>query len=182
MNINFRNAPTAAIDSTKSFYYYWTFFIYIGFLYNALMCVIFVFDNTAGVFYEYWLVGNAFFDFCYLMDIIINCKIAYMEQGMLVTNLSKTAFRYFKTYGFALDIFSILPTDFLLFLNKEISLVRINRLLKFHRVLDFIDKQNIRTNFPNGFRLFHIVISCTVLFHWNAAMYFKISLITGIDS
>jgi len=41
---------------------------------------------------------------------------------------------------------------------------------------------NVRTNYPNAFRILHIVVVCVVLFHWNAALYFKISLIYGIFS
>lgn len=145
------------------------------------MCVIFVFDDTAGMFYEYWLIFNGFFDLCYLIDMIINSRVAYMEEGMLITSFKKTCGRYLKSSGFVFDILSIMPIDLFLLLEKEASLVRVNKLFKFHRVLDFIDKQNIRTNFPNGFRIFHIVIICMLLFHWNTALYFTVSLLTGIN-
>uniref|UniRef100_A0A915E189 Ion transport domain-containing protein n=1 Tax=Ditylenchus dipsaci TaxID=166011 RepID=A0A915E189_9BILA len=121
------NLPTESIDPAKSFYYYWTFFVYIGFLYNSFMCVIFVFDDTQGDFFHVWLSLNLIFDFIFVLDILINAKLTY-------------------------------------------------------RVWEFVEKTNMRTNYPNGFRIFHIAVVCVVLFHWNAALYFKISLIHGILS
>jgi hypothetical protein len=48
--------------------------------------------------------------------------------------------------------------------------------------MDFVERTNIRTNYPNGFRIFHIVVTCAVIFHLNAALYFKISLMRGVSS
>uniref|UniRef100_A0A914DS44 Cyclic nucleotide-binding domain-containing protein n=1 Tax=Acrobeloides nanus TaxID=290746 RepID=A0A914DS44_9BILA len=70
-----KNIPFFAIDPTKSFYYYWSFLIYIGVLYNCAMSVIFVFDDPSADFYKYWLMGNIFFDFIFYMDIFLNSKL-----------------------------------------------------------------------------------------------------------
>lgn len=75
----------------------------------------------------------------------------------------------------------MLPTDLVLVLDSRYSLVRANRLIKSYRVTDFIERTNIRTNYPNGFRIFNIVVVCMVIFHWNAALYFKISLMRGLE-
>ena len=103
-----------------------------------------------------------------------------MEDGLYVTSFKKRAQKYMRTYGFALDVLSILPSDLFLFLNQRLSVLRANRLFKLHRVIDFTSKQSIRTNFPNGFRIFHILVACMTLFHWNCSAYFTISLYTGI--
>jgi hypothetical protein len=75
----FRNAPFDTIDPTKSMYYYWTFVIYIGFLYNSLMCVMFVFDDMQGEFFTFWFCGNVFFDAIYLLDIFVNSKLSKID-------------------------------------------------------------------------------------------------------
>jgi hypothetical protein len=80
-----------------------------------------------------------------------------------------------------MDIAAVMPLDIFLILNRNASLVRINRLLKIHRVTDFVERSNIRTNHPNGVRIFNIVLTCAVIFHINAAIYFKISLMRGIN-
>ncbi|KAI6187202.1 CGMP-gated cation channel alpha-1 [Aphelenchoides besseyi] len=176
-----KGAPFESVDPAKPIYYYWTLIVYIGFLYNSLMCVIFVFDDTQGLFFTFWFFGNTFFDAIYLMDIFVNSKLNHMEDGVTV----RVADSHWISRVFY-------PQIFLLILNRNYSLVRINRLLKFYRVslniitfigvLDFVERTNIRTNYPNGFRIFHIVVTCAVIFHLNAALYFKISLIRGINS
>ncbi|KAI1732989.1 cyclic nucleotide-binding domain-containing protein [Ditylenchus destructor] len=174
--------PTECIDPAKSFYYYWTFFVYIGFLYNSFMCVIFVFDDTQGKFFRTWLIFNVLFDIIFWFDILVNAKLSMMEDGMIIRNWRRLAKRYFKSRQFAVDALAVIPTDFLLFTDTRYSMLRVNRLLKCYRVWDFVERTNMRTNYPNGFRIFHIVIVCVVLFHWNAALYFKISLLHGIIS
>lgn len=99
------------MDPSKSFYYYWTFAVYIGFLYNAMMCVIFVYDDTQGVFLYYWIAGNVFFDMVFVFDIIVNaklskwfiaeaveykCDVAYMEDGLTVRQWRRLAKRYIR--------------------------------------------------------------------------------------
>uniref|UniRef100_A0A183EFW2 Ion_trans domain-containing protein n=1 Tax=Gongylonema pulchrum TaxID=637853 RepID=A0A183EFW2_9BILA len=83
--------------------------------------------------------------------------------------------------NFWLDISSIFPFDFILIYRGDISLVRLNRLLKSYRFIYFIDRTEMRTNWPNAFRIFILIVTCIVLFHWNACAYFLISVISGID-
>lgn len=88
---------------------------------------------------------------------------------------------YFSS-GFWLDAGSIFPFDLLLIYRGDISVVRLNRLLKSYRFNHFIDRTQIRTNWPNAFKIFVLIMTCIVLFHWNAAAYFLISVTSGIDS
>lgn len=78
--------PTACIDPSKSFYYYWTFAVYIGFLYNAMMCVIFVYDDTQGAFFYYWFAGNVVFDLVFFFDVIVNAKLSKFQQCDCIVN------------------------------------------------------------------------------------------------
>ncbi|CAD5226801.1 unnamed protein product [Bursaphelenchus xylophilus] len=177
-----KSAPTDTVDPAKGPYYYWTFVVYIAFLYNCLMCVMFVFDDMQGEFFKYWFAFNMVFDGVYWMDMFINSKLNHIEDGMKVRGWKRLLKRYVKSFRFACDLLSSLPTDFILLWNRKYSICRANRLLKFYRVLDFVERTNIRTNYPNGFRIFHIMVTCAVIFHLNAALYFKVSLITGIES
>uniref|UniRef100_A0A915DYX4 Cyclic nucleotide-binding domain-containing protein n=1 Tax=Ditylenchus dipsaci TaxID=166011 RepID=A0A915DYX4_9BILA len=144
------NLPTESIDPAKSFYYYWTFFVYIGFLYNSFMCVIFVFDDTQGDFFHVWLSLNLIFDFIFVLDILINAKLTMMEDGLTIRNWKRLAKKYFKSRNFAMDFLAVLPTDLILLVDHKYSIMR-------------------HTEYG-------------ILFHWNAALYFKISLIHGILS
>ncbi|CAD5219628.1 unnamed protein product [Bursaphelenchus okinawaensis] len=177
-----KNAPTETVDPTRSPYYYWTFVVYIAFLYNCVMCVMFVFDDMQGEFFKYWFAFNMLFDLVYWIDMFINSKLNHIEDGIKVRGWKRLMKRYVKSFRFTCDLLSTLPTDVVLLWDRKYSICRANRLLKMYRVLDFVERTNIRTNYPNGFRIFHIMVTCAVIFHLNAALYFKISLHTGIES
>ncbi len=109
----------------------------------------------------------------------------YLDQGLLVTNLNLLFSQYSKSKYFVLDILSILPTDLLYFV-PEIGLihtvVRINRLLRIHRLLQFLNRMESRTNFPNLFRVFQLILLISIIIHWNACFYFLISEGLGLGS
>lgn len=172
------------VDPVGSFYYYWTFAVYLGFLYNAFACVIHVFDDTTrGGFFAGWVGMNTLFDTVYVVDICVNGKLSYMEEGIEVRQWRRLAKRYAKSLPFLFDFLSVLPTDaLLLLLGRQYSLLRANRLFKVHRVWDFVERSSVRTNYHNIFRILHIIVICVVIFHWNAAIYFKIGLMRGMNS
>ena len=83
-----------------------------------------------------------------------------------------------RTKNFILEVISILPTD-LLYLVLENGLsapyVRINRILRFRRLLEFSDCTDTRVRNPHFFRAVSLVMSLVIIIHWNACVYFKIS-------
>ena len=64
------------LEPSHAPFYYWTAVVYVAFLYNALMCVIFVFDNTQGEFFALWFVGNTIADVVNWLDIIVSSKLS----------------------------------------------------------------------------------------------------------
>nr|CAD2173064.1 unnamed protein product [Meloidogyne enterolobii] len=173
---------TTSINPNGTFYACWTFLIYLVFLYNAFVCVLFVFDDTreGSPLFIFWILLNGLSDFINLFDLLMNSRLSYIDDGMHVTDLKRLAKKYFHSFHFLMDMLALLPFDLILLVNKGISLSRFNRLAKCYRVWQFVQMTNVRTNYPNAFRILHIVVVCVVLFHWNAALYFKISLIYGI--
>lgn len=114
----------------------------------------------------------------------------YLEQGLMVVNYNKLRKNYMKSVQFKLDFISILPTD-LLYLYTGIScyiqvpcpvLVRLNRLTKFPRMLNFFDRTETRTNFPNVFRILKVVFYILIIIHWNACFYFAMSYSIGFGT
>ena len=104
-----------------------------------------------------------------------NSLKGYLEQGMLVTNSKKLAKRYFRTWMFPCDLLSVTPTD-LLFLpfGLDAVYVRFNRLLRLTRLNEFFDRTESRTNYPNCFRIGHLVLYILVIIHWNGCFYFMV--------
>lgn len=108
---------------------------------------------------------------------------AYLENGLMVTDKKKLSKNYLKTILFKLDILSILPTDFLYFaVGLNNTSVRFNRLLRCHRLMEFIDRTETRTNYPNTFRICNLILEILIIIHWNACIYFQMSAWIGFGS
>ena len=126
---------------------------------------------------------------------IITCWVkprfsGYLEQGLLVKDPVKLRKNYWKSKYVIFDVLSILPTDLAyLFWSSECSemvpcpvIVRFNRVLRFDRMVEFFEKTETRTNFPNAFRITRVVLYILVLIHWNACVFFAISFLIGFES
>ena len=78
---------------------------------------------------------------------------------------------------------SLLPSDiFYLIGGMSIPWIRSNRLLRISRMLEFFDRTETRTNFPNLFRIVNLILYILIIIHWNACVYFQISNWIGFGS
>ena len=89
-------------------------------------------------------------------------RAGYLEQGLMVTESSKLRRNYLNSSASKMDLLSLLPTDLLYLLWPDpircqdapcAIIVRLNRLLRFPRLLAFFDQTENHTNFPNAFRI-----------------------------
>lgn len=90
-----------------------------------------------------------------------------------------------KSTGFKLDLLSIIPTDLLYMVPNFFPgrvIIRLNRLFRFHRMVQFFERTESRTNFPNVFRVITLVLYITLIIHWNACFYYLISENIGFGS
>lgn len=104
---------------------------------------------------------------------------------------AKLRTHYFSTKSWRLDIVSILPTDLAYVwwspnacqrIVPCSQIVRINRLLRFPRMVEWFERTETATGYPNAFRILKVVLAILVLIHWNACMYFSISYGIGFGS
>lgn len=115
----------------------------------------------------------------------------YLEQGLLVRNTNKLLVNYMRSLRFKLDLLSLVPTD-LFYVVTGLScqpeslpcpvIVRLNRLFRFHRLQEFFDRTETRTNFPYAFRIAKLVFYILILIHWNGCIYFAMSYAIGFGS
>ncbi|KAG7252283.1 hypothetical protein CRUP_029331 [Coryphaenoides rupestris] len=107
----------------------------------------------------------------------------FLEQGLLVKDHAKLRDNYVRTFQFKLDVLSILPTD-LAYIATGIHTpqLRLNRLFRFPRMFEFFDRTEMRTNYPNIFRICNLVLYILIIIHWNACIYFAISKSLGFGS
>ncbi len=126
-----------------------------------------------------WILLDYFIDLFNVLDIIFHTRLAYMDEGILETNIKKVQRRYFRSYSFALDIFSVIPVDIVFVTSHLQPALRLNRLFKLHRLLKFIEKAESSTTYPNTLRLSILVIFMFTVIHLNGCLYFKVSEAIG---
>lgn len=180
------------IDPAKSFHYRWLLVISFAVCYNIIFII------GRGVFWGLhnlcpmiWYTLDYICDLIYLLDMLAHSRTGYLEQGILVRNTRKLVRHYITSSTFKLDLVSLLPIDLAYVLmpprclpNKVpcAIIVRLNRLLRFHRLAQFFDRTESATNFPFIFRIGKLLFYILVIIHWNACLYFSISYVIGFGS
>ncbi|CAG5132257.1 unnamed protein product, partial [Candidula unifasciata] len=173
------------VDPSDSFYYRWLFVISLAVLYNGVFIIArSVFWELQDRYYILWLCLDYVSDFIYALDIFIQFRTGYLEQGLMVTDPVKLRKNYMRTKTFYIDMASLLPTDlfYLLVGGLGIPYVRFNRLLRIKRMLEFFDRTETRTSYTNMWRILHLVLYILIIIHWNACIYFAISAAIGFGS
>jgi cyclic nucleotide gated channel alpha 3 len=154
-----------------------------------------------------WLFLDYFCDLLYFIDSYIRMHegkfnpkayvlslsvtfLGFLEHGLLVKDASRLRSNYFHSKFFLFDFVSLFPTDFAYFFftnscNEKLPckiIFRLNRVLRIDRMIEFFEKTETRTNFPNAFRITKVVLYILLLIHWNACFYFVLSFVIGFES
>ncbi|CAF0773189.1 unnamed protein product [Brachionus calyciflorus] len=180
------------INPLNKFYYTWLLIISLSYLYN----LIFLIARSAFWLLEdhdyafIWQIIDYTVDFFYLLDIFLKCFTGYLEDGLPCPDKQKIARRYVKTLQFKIDLLSLAPTDliYLFLLNENFKMkqilaaLRLNRLLKFSRYLEFLNLTETETKFPTVFRMSNLLLNILLGMHWNACIYFILSSLHGFGS
>ena len=86
-------------------------------------------------------------------------------------------------WSFRMSLLSVLPTDLLyIALGTDTAVLRCNRLLRMPRLMEFFDRTETRTNYPNIFRISNLVLYILIIIHWNACIYFQVSAWIGFGA
>ena len=103
-------------------------------------------------------------------------KIGYLEQGILFIDCKQLALSYFRSFQIKQDILGILPLELfgIWWLGFRPEL-RLNRLIRLDRFLEFRLKIETRSSYPFLFRIVYLVLLILVIIHWNACVYFMLS-------
>ncbi|XP_051259104.1 cyclic nucleotide-gated cation channel alpha-4 [Dicentrarchus labrax] len=172
------------VDPAERFYYVWLQVMIFPIVYNTVIIILRTCFTTIAMSYlPVWLTLDYLSDFMYMADMIITLHTGYLEQGILIKDLTHLKKRYLHSTRFLRDMMSLLPTDFLYFVfGIQTPLVRINRLLRMPRLNEALDRMETRTSYPNTFRISKLMIYIFVLIHWNACLYFALSSYIGFGS
>nr|XP_018896311.1 PREDICTED: cyclic nucleotide-gated cation channel subunit A-like [Bemisia tabaci] len=186
-------SSTFVVDPTTPFHYKWLGVVTCAILYNL------VFVIGRGVFWELnnampflWWILDYSCDLIYVLDTVVHAHEGYLDQGLMVRDSRKLRNNYFRSKRWRTDLLSLVPTDVAYFWWPSGScssnvvpcpvIVRSNRLLRLPRMLEFFDRTETRTGYPNVFRICKVVFAILVLIHWNSCFYFAISYVIGFGT
>lgn len=166
----------------------WLLVVTLTVLYNAFVLIVrqtFTQLQDEGWKLGIWLLLDYTADTLYIIDMIIQSRTSYIDKGLLVKKAPKMLIHYIKSRAFKLDVASLIPFDFLYIIpaiGPGYLIVRLNRLLRFHRVFQFFHQEESRTNYPNVLRIINLLMYLSLFIHWNACFYFLISKGIGFGS
>ncbi|CAH1791706.1 unnamed protein product, partial [Owenia fusiformis] len=175
---------------------------------------------TAAVMYNYWVVilriaflemrqtslnQQCFFyldiisDIIYLLDIGVQLRTAYLENGILVFDTVKMSNHYRQKRRFIKDVIAVAPLGTLFNIFAVVvyvtigstqvgetdifgPIMRLPRLLKYHTMMKFFDVTDSRTSSPYRVRAFKLTLYLWVVIHWIACFYHVVSEYEGFGS
>ncbi|CAB1440187.1 unnamed protein product [Pleuronectes platessa] len=174
----------SVIDPASNSYYHWLFVITIPVMYNwTLIIARACFEELQTDYLYYWFFLDFIADLTYLADMIFRTRTGYLEQGLLVKEEQKLRDRYKNSFQFRLDLVSMIPTDVLFAVfGLAYPEIRLNKLLRFNRMLEFFQRTETRTNYPNALRISNLVMYIVIIIHWNACLYYSFSKAIGFGA
>uniref|UniRef100_A0A3Q1G6Z8 Cyclic nucleotide gated channel subunit alpha 1a n=1 Tax=Acanthochromis polyacanthus TaxID=80966 RepID=A0A3Q1G6Z8_9TELE len=172
------------INPAGNLYYNWLFFITMPVMYNWTMIIARAcFEELQHNYIIYWVFLDYTSDIIYLADMFFRTRTGYLEQGLMVKDEKLLRDRYISSFQFRLDVVSMLPTDFLyFFLGIDYPEIRINKLLRIGRMMEFFTRTETKTNYPNIFRIGNLIMYILIIIHWNACFYFSFSKSIGFGA
>ncbi|XP_061816472.2 cyclic nucleotide-gated channel rod photoreceptor subunit alpha [Nerophis lumbriciformis] len=172
------------VDPAGNTYYHWLFIITVPVMYNwTIIIARACFEELQTDYVLYWFLLDFCCDLLYLADMVFRTRTGYLEQGLLVKDEQKLRERYSKSFQFKLDLLSMIPTDVLyVLLGLNYPEIRLNKLLRFNRMLEFFQRTETRTSYPNALRISNLVMYIVIIIHWNACLYYSFSKAIGFGS
>ncbi|KAJ0050365.1 hypothetical protein NL108_018089, partial [Boleophthalmus pectinirostris] len=180
-----RKCRIIVLSPSDDLYYHWLCVIGTAVFYNfTLLVVRACFEELQAEHVLVWLVLDYVCDGIYILDIAVRLHTGFLDQGLLVRDLSRLRQTYVRTVQCWLDLGSVLPTDLLyLWAGPDYTpLLRFNRLLRLTRLSELFERTETRTGYPNAFRICKLVLYILVIIHWNACGYYSFSLVLGLGS
>ncbi|NXX27626.1 CNGA4 protein, partial [Nicator chloris] len=109
----------------------------------------------------------------------------FLEDGILVQDVSRARRRYLGSWTFPWDVMAVLPTELLCLLPGAprvpgVPAARANRCLRVPRLLEAFERCETRTGWPNVFRVAKLMLYLLLGIHWHGCLYFALSARLGL--
>ena len=185
-----------AINPYGSFYYGWLMLLSFCYAYNVVFLVarasFWLMQKNESMRTVWFVADYLITDALYLVDIFVRCTTSFMLNGELCKRKQMITRRYLASLQCKVDIVSVLPTDVLNvvahamgahnFDNRLLPALRLNRLAKLPRLLEFRYLTETLTQYPTIVRMSNLIMNILIVIHWNACIYFVISNVIGFGT
>ncbi|NXU11686.1 CNGA4 protein, partial [Pardalotus punctatus] len=109
----------------------------------------------------------------------------FLEDGILVQDISRTRQHYLCSWTFPCDVLAVLPTELLCLLPgvprvPGVPAARINRCLRLPRLFEAFNRCETHTGWPNTFRMAKLMLYLLLGIHWHGCLYFALSAHLGL--
>ncbi|XP_076670717.1 uncharacterized protein LOC143370019 isoform X2 [Andrena cerasifolii] len=174
--------PKTVVNPDENFYYYWLMLLSACVLYNLWTLIV---RQSLPELQELapagWLACDGFTDLVFFLDVAVQFRTGYLEQGLMVYNSKKLAGHYLKSKSFVLDLLALLPLDLLQVNLGSNPMLRFPRFLKIYRVYNYYYMVESRTVYPNLWRVLNLIHILLILAHWFGCFYYLLSEAEGFQ-
>nr|XP_050851682.1 uncharacterized protein LOC127064537 isoform X6 [Vespula vulgaris] len=177
-----QKAPKTVVNPDENFYYYWLMLLSSCVLYNLWTLIVRQsLPELQALAPVAWLACDGFTDLVFFLDVAVQFRTGYLEQGLMVYNSKKLAGHYLKSKCFVLDLLALLPLDLLQVNLGSNPMLRFPRFLKIYRVYNYYYMVESRTVYPNLWRVLNLIHILLILAHWFGCFYYLLSEAEGFQ-
>ncbi|CAK9805501.1 Cyclic nucleotide-gated cation channel alpha-3 [Anthophora plagiata] len=174
--------PKTVVNPDENFYYYWLMLLSGCVLYNLWTLIVRQsLPELQALAPATWLACDGFTDLVFFLDVAVQVRTGYLEQGLMVYNSKKLAGHYLKSKSFVLDLLALLPLDLLQVNLGSNPMLRFPRFLKIYRVYNYYYMVESRTVYPNLWRVLNLIHILLILAHWFGCFYYLLSEVEGFQ-
>ncbi|XP_057655469.1 uncharacterized protein LOC130893404 isoform X2 [Diorhabda carinulata] len=175
-----RKQPRTVVNPDSNFYFYWLLVLTVCVLYNLWTLIVREsFPELQEMISTFWLTCDFMSDLVFILDLVVQLRTGYLEQGLMVYDSKKLASHYLRSRAFLLDLAALCPLDLLQVRLGWHPLLRCPRFLKVYRAVNYYYMVESRTVWPNLWRVINLIHILLILAHWFGCFYFLLSEAEG---
>ncbi|XP_068623858.1 uncharacterized protein Cngl [Battus philenor] len=174
--------PPTVVNPDENFYFYWLWLITLCVLYNLWTLIVRQsFPELQVMCHSFWVTCDGIGDVVFALDLVVQLRTGYLEQGLMVYDSKKLAKHYLTSRSFLLDIAALTPLDLLQLKIGTNPIIRFPRFLKVYRAVSCYYMVESRTVYPNFWRVINLIHILLILAHWFGCFYFLLSEAEGFQ-
>ncbi|XP_070491937.1 uncharacterized protein Cngl isoform X8 [Chironomus tepperi] len=177
-----KQPPRSVVNPDENFYFYWLMVLTLCVLYNLWTLIVRQsFPELQENASRFWIACDSLTDVVFVVDVVVQLRTGYLEQGLMVYDSKKLASHYLRSKKFLFDLMSLIPLDILQFRFGPNPLLRFPRFLKVYRVVKYYYIVESRTVWPNLWRVVNLIHILLILAHWFGCFYYLLSEAEGFQ-